>query len=60
MDDRVIPDFMNDVLVTRGTYPENCVIISQMEVCQDGRVKKGCTWRTLRNPDQRHEVQGHP
>ena len=53
-DDRVIADFMNDVLSPRGTYPENCVMISQMEVCQDERVKKGGTWRTLRTHDHRH------
>ena len=46
-DDRVLPDVINDVLVPKGTYPENFVLISQLEVCQEGGVKKGGTWRTL-------------
>ena len=41
MDDRVIPDVMNDVLLPKGSYPENLVLISQLEVCQEGGVKKG-------------------
>ena len=36
MDDRVIPDVMNDVLLLQGRYPENVVLISQVEVCQEG------------------------
>ena len=36
MDDRVIPDVMNDVLLPRVRYPENFVLISQLEVCQEG------------------------
>ena len=47
MDDTVIPDVMNDVLLPQGRYPENFVLISQLEVCQEGGVKKGGTWRTL-------------
>ena len=27
-------------------YPENFMLISQLEVCQEGGVKKGGTWRT--------------
>ena len=27
------------------TYPDNFVLISQLEVCQEGGVKKGGTWR---------------
>ena len=34
--DRVIPDVMNDVLLLQGKYPENFVLISQLEVCQEG------------------------
>ena len=56
----VIPDIMNDVFLPQGRYPENFVLISQLEVCQEGGVKKGGTWRTLRVPDQRHGGQGHP
>ena len=47
MEDRVIPDIMNDVFLPQGRYPENFVLISQLEVCQEGGVKKGGTWRTL-------------
>ena len=52
MDDRVIPVVMNDVLLPYETYPENVVSISQLEVCQEGGVKKGVTWRMLRVPDR--------
>ena len=27
---------MNDVLLPQGRYPENFVLISQLEVCQEG------------------------
>ena len=47
MDERVIVDIINDVFVPQGRYPENLVLISQLEVCQEGGVKKGGTWRTL-------------
>ena len=36
MEDRVIPDVMNDVFLPQGRYPENFVLISQLEVCQEG------------------------
>ena len=49
-EDRVIPDIMNNVFLPQGRYPENCVLISQLEECQEGGVKKGGTWRTLRIP----------
>ena len=54
MDDRVIPDVIPDVLLPQGRYSENFVLISHLEVCQEGGVKKGGTWLTLRVPDQRH------
>ena len=60
MEDRVIPDVMNGVYLHQGRYPENFVLISQLEVCQEGGVKKGGTWRTLKVPDGRHGGQGHP
>ena len=60
MEDTVNPDAMNDVLLPQGRYPENFVLIPQLEVCQEGGVKKGGTWRTLRVPDQRHGGQGDP
>ena len=59
MEDIVIPDVMNDVFLPQGRYPENFVLISQLEVCQEGGVKKGGTWRTLRVPDSTLEKQGH-
>ena len=36
MEDRVIPDVMNYVFLPQGRYPENFVLISQLEVCQEG------------------------
>ena len=32
----VIPDIMNDVFVPQGRYPENFVLISQLEEVQEG------------------------
>ena len=41
IEDRVIPDVMNDVFLPQGRYPENVVLISQLEVSgragQEGR-----------------------
>ena len=59
MEDLVIPDVMNDVFLPQGRYPENFVLISQLEVCQEGGVKKEGTWRTLRIPDWRHGRRDH-
>ena len=50
---------MNDVFYPQGIYPENFVLISQLEVCQEGGIKKGDTWRALRVPDWRHGGLGH-
>ena len=36
MDDRVIPDVINDFLLPQGRYPENFVLISLLELCQEG------------------------
>ena len=58
-EDLVIPGIMNHVFLPQGRYPENLVLISQLEVCQEGGVKKGGTRRTLGVPDQRHGGQGH-
>ena len=55
MDDRVIPNVMNNVLLPQGRYPENFVLISQIEVCQEDGVKKEGNWRTLRVSDWRHK-----
>merc|ERR1712219_58665 len=59
MEDRVIPDIMNDVYLPLRRYPENFMLISLLEVCQEGGVKKGGTGRMLMVPDQRHEGHGH-
>ena len=32
---------MNDVFSPQGRYPENFVLISQLEICQEGGVNKG-------------------
>ena len=58
MEDIVIPENMDDVFLPQGTYPEKFVLIAQSEVCQEGGVKKGGTWRTLRVPDRRHGGHG--
>ena len=50
----VVPDVMNYVFLPQGRYPENFVLISQLEMCQEGAVNKGGTWRTFRVPDRRH------
>ena len=60
MEDMIVPDVMNGVFLVQGRYPENFVLISQSEVCQEGGVKKGGTWRTLGVPDGRLGGQGHP
>ena len=36
MEDMVVPDVMNYVFLPQGRYPENFVLISQLEVCQEG------------------------
>ena len=62
MEDIVVPDVMNDVFLPqgrcpenfKGRYPENFVLISQLEVCQEGGDQEGGTWRTLRVPDHIH------
>ena len=40
-EDMVIPDIMDYVLLPQGRYPENFLLISQLEVCQEEGVKKG-------------------
>ena len=60
MDDRVITFIMNDVISPQGRYPENFVLISLLEVCQEGGGQEGGTWRTLEVPDARLGGQGHP
>ena len=45
---------MDDLGKLQGRYPENFVLISQLEVYQEGGFKKGDTWSTLRVPDRKH------
>ena len=52
-------DIMNDVFLPQGRYPENFMLISLLDVWQEGWVKKGGTSRTLGVPDRRHGGQGH-
>ena len=54
LDDMVILDIINDVFLPQGRYPEDLVLISLLEVCQEGGHQEGGTWRTLRVPDRRH------
>ena len=56
MDDRAIPDVINNVLLPQGTYPENFVLISLLEVCQEG----GYLEDIGGVPDARLGGQGHP
>ena len=41
MEDMVVPDVMNDVFLPQGRYPENFVLISLLEVCQEGGSRRG-------------------
>ena len=50
---------MDDLGRLKERYPENFVLKSQSEMCQEGVVKRGGTWTTLRVPDRRHGGQGH-
>ena len=40
MEDMVPPNAMNDVFLPQGRYPENFVLMSQLEVCQEWGVTK--------------------
>ena len=41
LEDMVVPDVMNDIFLPQGRYPENFVLISQLEVCQEGGSRRG-------------------
>ena len=41
MEDLVIPDIINDVFYLQGRYPENFVLISQLEDGQEGGGQEG-------------------
>ena len=36
MEDRFILDVMDDLILPQGRYPESFVLISLLEVCQEG------------------------
>ena len=36
MEDRIIPDIMNDPLIPKGSIPENFMFLSLLEVHQEG------------------------
>ena len=50
--------FMDDLGRLQGRYPEIFMLISLLEVCQEGGVKKGDAWRTVVVPDQRYGQHG--
>ena len=50
---------MDDIGRPQGRYPEIFVLISLQEVCQEGGIQNGGTWRTLMVPDHRLGGQGH-
>ena len=60
MEDMVIPDVMNDVLLPKGRYPEHFVLISLLEVCQEGGSRRGYLEDFWRLPDGRLGGRGHP
>ena len=41
MEDLVLPDIINDVFLPLGRYPENFVLISQLEEGQEGGGQEG-------------------
>ena len=52
---------MDDLCRPQGRYPECFLLISSLELCQEGGgVKKGGTWRTLRILDHKNGEQSHP
>ena len=53
LEDTVIPDVIGDIILPQWIYPESFRLISLLEVCQEWRVYKGGTWKTLMVSDQR-------
>ena len=45
MEERVIPDIIDDLFSPQGSYLENFMLISSVEVCQEG----GCPRAGLKN-----------
>ena len=54
---KVVNPIINPLKVAPVTIQS--MLIYQLEVCQEGGVKKGGTWMTLRIPDWRHGGYGH-
>ena len=50
---------MNNVFLSQGIYSDNFMLISLLEMCQEGGVKKGGTWTTLRVDDWTQGGHGH-
>ena len=55
----MVSDVMNDVFLPQGRYPENFMLISLLEVRQEGGVKKGVLGGLWGLPDGRHGGHGH-
>ena len=47
---------MDDFGRPKGRYPEILVLISLLEVCQEGGFKNGGIWRMSRVPDHRLDI----
>ena len=59
MEDKVIPDVVNHVFSPQGRYPENFMLISLLEVCQEGEgSRRGVLGGHCGVPDWRHGEQG--
>ena len=53
----VNPNVVENLTLPKGRYPENFVLISLLEVCQEGGSRTGGTWRMIRVPDKRVEFR---
>ena len=60
LEDRVLLDIMDVLGKLQESYPESFVMISLLEVCQEGGVLYVGTWRLLRVPNRRLWGQEHP
>ena len=60
MEDRVIPDVMNDVFYPKEDTLKILCQYRYWKCVRKAGVKKGGTLRTLRVPDRRLGGQGHP
>ena len=60
LEDRAILGIMDVLGRPQGSYPESFILISLLEVCQEGDVLHEGTWRMLRVPDSRLRGQAQP